>query len=425
MKLNFSFSKLLDNNKFVKLISLITAIIVWFFVVITIDPTEFISVNNIPVDFSLSGTMPEAFNLSVIEGGDQTVNIKVKGKKYKLGNLSKYDFIGVPTLNSVKKAGEYEIRVDVKKVNEKDTDYSVESEPKTIKVKFDRLLEKTLPIHASAENIKAEEGFVKVRTDVSPDKITLKGPKSEIDKIAKCSATTDENEVASDTKMLPGKLKFYDINNNELVLKYTPKYTLNINEKYEITIAIHKHKIVPLKVNFVNVPQGLDVSKLKYKLSAESIEIVGPKNIINETKEIQLNAIDFRKIDVGSTFLLEVNLPAGIDNINKLDNVNLDIDDAELDSKQFTVKNILTKNEPANYNIKLKTTTISNVKFVGNKLDMEKLSANDLIAIVDFSAEEISVGSSRVPVTIYATGNKFAWAVGEYFVLVNATKTSQ
>lgn len=419
MKLDFSFSKILDNDKIVKVLSVVVAVILWLIVTIYIDPDGFATIKEIPVNLDLVGTTPEAYGLSVIEGDGQTVNAKIEGKRYRFASLSEFDFIAVPTLTTVTKAGEYDIRVDVKKVNSSDGDYEVISTPTTIKVRFDELVEVTIPIVASAEKIKPATGYIKEEPFVNPAKITLKGPQTEIKRISKCVVSTAKDMVVDDSTTLEGTVNFYDSSNNKITLQNTTYE----KQKYDITIPINKFKTVPLTFSYVNIPQGLDTTKLKYAMSTESLEIAGPKKTIDEISEISLGEIDFRNIDVGSTVPLEVTLPASIVNLKNIREVIVEFTPELLTSKQFTITNIVPRNIPATYDIDIKTDKITNVKIVGNIEDIKLLSESDLFAIVDFTGKELTDGNSRIAVQIYATGNKFVWAVGDdYRVLVNATK---
>lgn len=417
MKNEFSFSRMLQSDRFVRLISVLAAIIIWFIVAYNVDPIKKGWVNNIVVDIDLSDTVAEANHLSVIDGNMQKVKVQVQGKRYRISNLTAEDFIAEPELGSINQPGEYNIKVNIKKANAKDEDYEIISDPPIIKVKFDVLVTKEFPITVMAENVNAEDGYIKEKPYANFDSIVLNGPANEINKVASVVVSTEHNEVVNNTLTLKGTLNFYDANNNPIEFEYTTYE----KQKYEITIPIFKLKIVPLTINFINVPSGFDISKLKYTLSTPEIEIAGPDNLVDEIKEIKLDGeVDFRKIDIGYSQNLSVSLVAGITNVDNITNVTVTFDDANLQSAYFSISNIITKNESAAYTIKVKTNVIHNVKIVGNKNDIEKLSENDLIASADLS--KITAGTTRIPVQIYATGNKNVWAVGEYSIVVIATK---
>ncbi len=320
------------------------------------------------------------------------------------------------------KAGEYEIEIVVKKANEKDEDYYIKPTVQKVKVEFDRVVDREFKLIALAENIHAEEGFIREEPTTTPEKITLTGPETQIEKIKRAVVYTDEKVTSNKTEILEGQLVFFDDNNNRLELKNVIYQT----KKFEITVPIQKHKVVPLTVDFVNAPPGFDKSKLAYTMSESTIEISGPKDIVDECESIALGTIDLRRADIGSSFKFDINLFAGINNVNDINTVDVTITTEGLDSKLFNIPqaNIITQNVPALYDITIRSYSVNNVKVVGNLSDIEKLAANDLIAVIDFNLFEITEGSSRVPITIYATGNKFVWAVGEYSVLINVKKSS-
>lgn len=418
-RINFSFSKFFDNNKFVKVFAVLVAAISWVIVSWTVSPSAERTVADVPISFDLQDTTPGSYGLSIIDGESQTVDIRVQGKSYKLGNLTPDDFVAIPNLTPVTKPGSYNLDIEVRKINTRDNDYKVaDVYTKKVIVDFDYIREKTFDVFAIAENITAQEGYVKEAVIANPNKVTLKGPQSEIDKISKCVVETDEKEAVSEMIVLDGVLEFYDENNVKLKLDHVtyPEQT------FDISVQIYKHKVVPFTVNFVNVPPGLDESLLEYKLSEDTMELSGPKDVIDNIQDISLGEIDFRKINISSVFAKDVNIPAGVLNVNNTNLVTVSIIPDNLDKKQLSVKNIIAVNTPTNYNVKVVTTIIKNVTMVGNDLDIESLSANDLIARVDLQAVDLSEGRQRVPVTIYATGNKFVWAIKEYMVLVDATK---
>lgn len=85
----------------------------------------------------------------------------------------------------------------------------------------------------------------------------------------------DEELTSSYSEVLP--LTFLDIDGNELDLKYVVS---DVTEA-RATIPILKKKVVPVKLNFMNVPDGFPVEQLKFDISNEEIEIAGPQEAID------------------------------------------------------------------------------------------------------------------------------------------------
>lgn len=422
LKTELHFSRLLNNNNFVKIISIFIGVVIWLVVVINFDGNGDVVISNIPVVIDPANSTLKAYDLSVIDGNDQKISASITGKLYKLGNLTEEDFIAVPTLSTVTRPGEHEVQVVVKKANERDLDYEVVPTTNTVKVKFDRLKSQDIPLKASAENITAPVGFIREEPFANVETVTVNGPESEIEKIANCVVKTSETAVVSETSVFDGELMFYDVNNSVVELEYVTYE----QQEYEVTVPINKLKTVKLVFNYVNIPQGINLEEtpLKTEMSQDTIQIAGPSKVIDTIEEISLGEIDFRKIDIGHIAELQVNMPAGVINVDNVTSVMIDFTPNDLSPEQFTIQKdkILLRNIPVGYEVKLASNSIYNVKMVGAQKDIEDLEASEIVAFVDFSGKEIAEGSSRVPVQIYVLGNKFAWAVGEYRVAINATK---
>ena len=152
------------------------------------------------------------------------------------------------------------------------------------------------------------------------------------------------------------------------------------------------------------------------------MQILGPSTLIDHIDKLEIGEIDFRKVTVGSSFDLDVTLPSNVINVNGVETIKLTINSDSLSKKQLSIKNIICKNVPSQYDVSIITKMISNVTVVGDSNDIDSTSADDLIATVDLQNAELSTGRLRMTVSIYSTGNKFIWAVGEYSVIIDASK---
>lgn len=419
MKKTIDFSKLLDNKRAVKVISVLIAVITWFIIAMAVDTDSKTVISNVPLNFSMRGSIPESVGLSVISSDIDEIDITVSGKRFKLGNLTEMDFTASIVWGALTEPGEYELPIVVRKNASSDFDYDVESFSRAnVTVELDFMSTETFPVTGVADRVTAAEGFIKEATTADPSLLTLRGPKNEIDKIAKIAVETKESLVASDTVILPGSLVFYDAENNPIMLKNVT-YT---QETFNVTVSVFKRKMIPVTVSFVNVPPGIDPARMEYTLTQTAIEVSGPRSVIDNTESITLGEIDFRKIALDSVFSFEVPLPTGLMNINNVQEVSVIFQSSFWNSAELSVKNIFARNVPANKDIRIETTSINGVHIVGDRDDIMNLSSLDLVAIIDFQNIDISEGTSRYPVAIYATGNKFVWAVGEYSVVAHVTQ---
>jgi len=81
-------------------------------------------------------------------------------------------------------------------------------------------------------------------------------------------------------------------------------------------------------------------------------------------------------------------------------------------------------NQPAQYDISLLSTGISNIKIIGPKDVIDKLTPADLIAEVDLFSSNISENTSTLPVTISSPKYNNIWAYGEYKVSLDVKNKS-
>ena len=412
-----SFSKLMDNNRFLTVISVLSAILAWFFVTTTIDPNQAITVDDIPLHVDVAGTSAAANHLNIIEGADQKISIRVEGKRYRIATLTPDDFVVSVNMADVNEAGEYNLPLTVSKRNINDLDFTIVSYPESVLLSFDRVKSQEFEIEAIADGIIAAEGYIKERPTVSPSTLVLSGAEREIDQIDRVVVEYLGSSTLMDTVTIAGKLTFYDANGKAV----TPEHVTYNKTEFKLTIPIYMQKELPLEVSFINT-NGLDTSRFTYALSTEKVNIAGPKEIISKRNAIEIGPIDLSKLDMDSKFAFKLDLNAGELDIDDIGEVTVDIDMDSFSTKTLSMSkdNILFRNVPADYNVILRSSAINDIKLVGDSDDIEKLSAAELVATIDLT--NVEVGTSRVRATIYATGEKFVWAVGEYYVTVQATE---
>lgn len=415
--MKFSFYRLLENDAIAKIFSVITAVLTWFIVVINADQISTAMIYDIPINFELSGSTAEAYGLSLVEGQGQTVDIKIEGSKYKIGSLTADDFSATPILTSITKPGEYNLVIDIVKNNILDDDYEIISYGSIASATFDFIIEETFELTVVADNIRVESGYVREATIATPNSITVTGPESDIKQIKRAVVQNNVERTINDTIILDGSIAFYGNSGEELKLTKI-SYP---NRNYEITIQVYKYLSLPVQVNFVNVPQNVNISNLSYSFSSPTIEVVGPKEAIEGMSFLSLGEIDFRKIGVDTLFDMDVRLPTGVTSVGNIDSIRVFIQNFDFDDKILNVTNFSKKNEPTDYGVEITTAALNNVTFVGFTDDIAEVSASDFIAVVDLQGVDLSSGNALAPVSIYCMeNNTFVWAIGEHEAMVSA-----
>ena len=416
-KINFDFSRLFENSKFLKICSVIVAVAAWFAVTTLVSNDAVSTIKDVSISTDLTGTAAETNGLSIVSLSDETVDVRITGKSYQIGLLEKEDFQAKLDLSEVTQPGRYELDVQVEMPdNSNNVEYEISRvKPEKVTVEFDRLVDSTLTPEAYVPNATAPAGCFLEQAMVSPSEIPISGPESVIQKIKTVRVVNEDKVELKTSQSLDGTLQLLDENGHEIDMSQLTVQT----EGYKITVPVYKQVEVPLTFDYINVPDGIDISKISYEMSQEKLVIGVPVDAAADVKSISLGEIDFRKIDVGSIFNFDVSLLAGYINIDGVDEVTVSFPSEGMDYAKISCDNIVLKNVPAKYDVKLLTTKLSGIKFVGEASVVEKLSPSDVVATVDFSNVSLSAGEKRVPVRITLSGEQQAWAVGvDYSVLV-------
>jgi len=182
---------------------------------------------------------------------------------------------------------------------------------------------------------------------------------------------------------------------------------------------------LPVRLSFINMPEYLAESSLKYTLSNTSILVAGPTSLVSGYTQISIGYVDVKNMTPTSSYLFDVNLPTGFVNMENIKSISVKFEMDDYISKTFDVSDIRIVNQPANYDVSVTTKEIDSVTVYGPRAVLESMTANDLVAEVDMSGQSISLGQYRRPASIYIPAKDKVWASGEYTVMIVVEEAKQ
>ncbi len=415
MKLNLN--KLLENNRFLLILSLLIATISWFVLSVTVYPEVTTHIMDVPIEINLENTAAAEQGLSVVAGANQTTNVRISGKRQEIGLITKDDIRAVAYVADVTKAGEYELEVRFSKNN---TAIPFEILTKSVKIKatFDRIVTRTLEVTAVTDKLRAADGYLMEKPIATPESVTVTGPEREIEKIDRCEVQYQEEQVLTETQTFPGTLVMYDENNAVIP---SDGFTLDTTE-FSISVPIYKQRTLPLEVEFRNVPSGFPMEEFNqlYKLSVTELEVEEPSNVISPLDSLTLGVVDLRSMDIGTKMVFPIELQSGYKVLDGTEEVTLELPATGLSSRYFSVSDFTITNKPAGYTLEVKTQSLPQVKIVGPSEIVEALSPMDILAEVDLTGVTVNAGAFTAPVQISLPNKGAVWAVGDYSVTVSA-----
>lgn len=414
---NFSLRKLLYNKRFTVPFSLITAFALWLIIMINQNPERERTFTDIPVSINLENTFAAENKMEIIgDISEQRFTVTINGPSYVVSALKPTDFYVYASAAAINAPGEYQLEVSGAK-NTAVSDYEIVSiTPSTVSVNFDYVDTKEFTVKAKAEGASAVEGLVAETAVVSgteSDTITIKGPRTVMNKISTVVAYAAVNKTLSESTSYDAEIQLYDENGERIDMT-----NLTLSETaVKVTVPISKKKTVPVVADFSNLPSGFSKSSIAYSVNHDAVTVIGTPEAIDKITQVTLSPIDITAVSTtANSFDVSAKLPEGVRLLDSIEHFTVAIDTSGYAEKTFTVSVI----KPVGLSSGLKATVtddvIRNVKICGPKAVISKLKDTSLYAQADLSDK--AEGEHTVLVTIKSDSYNNIWQVGSYSTTV-------
>lgn len=333
----------LKNNTKIKLISLLSAIVLWIYVMAIVDPEDSRLFENVPVVVTNIEELAEN-DLIVYPESDLVADINIKGKLSDVQKITVDDIHIYGTINNPMEGNnKLSLKVNITK------QVSYEFKTDFIVVRLEKLL-------YDEKDIKPEI-IGKYKDDVdtvslSQDTVEISGPRILIDQVdhVKASIKVDDNSK----NMLNQKVKLMAVNNVGKEVKGISLSVKNINAE----IKLLEEKEVPINIQLKD--NTVDISK--YEITPSMVTIRGKKDVLDNIDYINTKKLDIASI--GPLTKVELEVPEGI--AIKDNNISIKLKESEssqqrliYDSNDVELKNNYDKidasklNIPDNINVEL------------------------------------------------------------------------
>lgn len=325
----------LKNNTKIKLISLLSAIVLWIYVMAIVDPEDTRLFENVPVVVTNIEELAEN-DLIVYPESDLVADINIKGKLSDVQKITVDDIHIYGTINNPMEGNnKLSLKVNITK------QVSYEFKTDFIVVRLEKLL-------YDEKDIKPEI-IGKYKDDVdtvslSQDTVEISGPRILIDQVdhVKASIKVDDNSK----NMLNQKVKLMAVNNVGKEVKGISLSVKNINAE----IKLLEEKEVPINIQLKD--NTVDISK--YEITPSMVTIRGKKDVLDNIDYINTKKLDIASI--GPLTKVELEVPEGI--AIKDNNISIKLKESEsslqrliYDSNDVELKNNYDKIDASKLNI--------------------------------------------------------------------------
>lgn len=381
------------KNKFLSvLLSVGIAFGLWLYVITAVSPGSKETYYNIPVVLEGESVLADK-GLMITSRSYDTVNLELSGNRT---DLSKVDSKNITVKVDLSKINEPGVQIGLNYTysfpgNVPSNAFVVESKtPDRLYYSIERRENKEVPVEVRWIG-SAAEGFMSDRENRVLDQpvVNISGPQSVVEQIAKAVVDVDltgQRESISESFLYTLCSEADEPVNAELI-------TTNV-QQIRLDVAIRRVKDLTLSYALVegggarenNVDVSLNLETIRVSGSESALDVLGDK--------LNIGTINLMEITKNTTLTFPIVLPEGVKNLTGVTEVEADIKLTGLASKEFTVQNIVTSNIPEGMQVDLITEKL-NVIVRGPAAQIAKLTAEDIVITVDFTAAEIGTSTFR------------------------------
>lgn len=404
--------KLLHNNRFVAVFSIVIAIVMWLMISISENPQRTMNVNGVPISINTQGTVVSTLGMEIISDSYvKEVTVVVDGPSYIVSSLKSSDILVSASLANVTEAGTFELNLTAQR-NSSKTGYSIVSvNPDKITVSFDIVDEKEFDLELIAKGAEAADGLLIGELSVNNNlhnTITIKGPRTQMSKIATVAAVANVDKVLSKTDEYSADIVLYDDKGQEISSEF---FTLSV-DSVDVVVPVLKEKTVNIAID--STTQNT-INYTKYTLSQNSVLLRGEPEEIDKITHAFVSGIDFSKIsaekvDNEGKFVLDVSLdiPSTIE-ARDLEDLKIEFNLANYTNKTFKVQNLETKDLESGLEATFSSDFVE-VTVCGPANIINVLSANDLTVYANCAGK--TAGVYGLNCTIVSEKYPQIWTVG-------------
>lgn len=352
------------NNTKIKIISLLSALVLWLYVMEVVDPDETKLFENIPVTITNMNELKEN-DLVIYPNTEITSDINFSGKLSKLKKIKKENIhIDGQIKNPIEGKNEIyltasapgQITHDIKDNLQIVTLEKLVTEKKTVEIKVQ-------------DKSKIDQ--------ISKDKknISVSGPRSLVKEVKSVVGILDvgsnTNDFSNQVSLMP-----VDKKGNKVVGVELEQSSIAVN------VTLLEEKKVPIKIKF-----NEEINLKDYTLSQESVIIKGKKDVVDKTESIETQSVDINEVANGISKDIYLNLPEGLEAETKYITIKLNTINIIKENFEYTPQDIEIRNNESNIDtstLKIPANINVSIEYLENIGTIKK---SDIVLYIDLKQE--------------------------------------
>lgn len=397
-------------NKFtLKILSLAIAVLIWLIVRNVQDPVIVQTFYDIPVTLVNESYLSNNMKIPLLIDGDDTVKVRIKAEESVIKELKKEDIVAQADMTQIYMDATPKM-VPVEVTCKGIADDNITVTPRNIQVDIENQtsVEKTIAVNTG--DTTPDKDYEVGSLQANPEKVTILGPESIINKIDKVVAKIDVTGMKESNVELDSELKIYDKNQDELSEKQLSYLNLAGVQDNKIKIQAQFWKVQK------NVKIGSEYSgSPQYGYEVDSVSVVPETLSLAGTDEaLQKLAVEGNTLTIPASYIDVSGKDSDFDvkvDISELlpENMKLarDINSTVIatvkilpyNSRDYEVSptQIKVENKPENMNYKFEPDKIV-ARIKAKEEDLDNLKTDDIQMKIDL--KDAKAGENTLPVTV-------------------------
>ena len=405
----------MDNNKFVFVLSLLIAVVCW--VAVSMVNTQEVErrVSGVKVQLIQADEVLENYGLSIFDQTEFTVDVTLKGYSYLLRDITPDDIELTASCASVAAAGTYDLPVTSSlsgtvNPNVKITKLSSGS----VKVYFDKEVSKTFTVTediVEKEGYAIAEGYERENPILSAESVTVSGASRDVSRIVAVRARAELNKTLNSTERLEAELI---LESDSGVLDITD-FTVQPDGPFYITIPVNHTGTYDAVVDFANLPQDYKTSGFPYTVTPATVDVTSMTSVDTaqlRAHQISVGTVDFADIEPGKVNHIPLTFDSGSGAVE----YEVEIDASDFVSRTLSIP-VDTSNVTLPGNVRVTSAEVAEVTVAGPADSVEALERTSVYAVpATDGLSALAVGQHSVAARFVFRTATDCWVCGKYTV---------
>lgn len=427
------------------------ALVLWFYIAVTVYPSYSVHINNVPVQIDITDSTAAGYGLSVLspESGSQTVDVVISGDRTSIGGLTRDDIIAYVDFdtNISDTVGTQRRPIRIKTVGGTElNDY--ELSVSTMDVKMDRYESEIFPVsEVLCPNLSPMDETVVLDQDAivcDPSYVTIYGPSSALAQIHHIRVTLEDTTTMYETRTFTD-CDHFDLMDADGNVISNAAFQVQA-AGFVVKVPVYYSYTLPVTIQLSGVPVGFDTDALMQRLRLNADRSYALPGYSDDddflTITIETSSADLQKtlkdrdswvigtVPISSLTLggmsieVPVTLPEGYTDRSNLQSVYVTLDETDLvaATRWINAGDIPIINGISGYEFEIQRGRFQ-ITLIGTADAVSKITADDITATVNlYNAVITQEGTFSHAVTFTlpesATG---VWVSGITKVNVTAT----